>query len=464
VALDRGPRFSAVAIAGRQRETIDRTCAGTTFDTVTGSMLARCIRCRIHAYCFVHVDSATPIELLLCLATTRSRNRTGGISSCRQSTTSVKRSDRDTHFLLPGCLCVVNLPRMNHFMKPRAHLARTPTPDMAQLLAVLLVVATCGSFVRGDYVAAVVQHAVPSPSSSPFFTKVSNLHVYSADAAMAAQSGAQIIVFPEFGLTANEDLASRTTTVEYAEYVPDLNSSTLNPCEDPVGFEDSPALYYGSCMARNNSIVVLINLFEQRMCNHSEFVVSDASSCPKDGQFIYNTDVIFNERGEFVAKYRKTHPFYIFSVDPAPVDQPLVTYKASFGVKSVQTETLASSGSRDHAYKFLFLLFRTYFAHSIVASLCCSSFSFGLFICFDIAFPHPALDLVAAGVTNFLYAAAIGEIGKATVAKLWSWSNKANVMLANHGNTSSDIIIQGETRSMRCMSCTVEVDWSRLSR
>lgn len=193
----------------------------------------------------------------------------------------------------------------------------------------------------GDYIGAVVQHpTLSSPGSTPAQTKLANLNVYIEDTAVAAKAGAQIVVFPEFGLVGSEDLSKRATTVAYSEYVPDLNGTgTIVPCDDPYGFASSPALYVGSCAAKNNSIVVLINMFEQRQCG-------GISGCPKDGQFIHVTDVVFDETGALVAKYQKTHPFYIFSVDAPPADQPLVTYKSNFGVVSdTHTHTGISTAS-----------------------------------------------------------------------------------------------------------------------
>lgn len=80
-----------------------------------------------------------------------------------------------------------------------------------------------------------------------------------------------------------------------------------------------------------------------------------------------------------------------------------------------------------------------------------------MFICFDIAFSHPAVDLLNEGVTHFLYSAAIGKIGKMTAAKLWSLIHSATMLLANQGDDSSDIIIKGgqQTHSTRLTNSTL---------
>ena len=81
-------------------------------------------------------------------------------------------------------------------------------------------------------------------------------------------------------------------------------------------------------------------------------------------------------------------------------------------------------------------------------------FSFGLFICFDIAFQSPAVDLVSMGVRDFLYAAAIGPLGRDTAARLWSLAHGAALMLANNGKNCSDVFVKGE----RVDSTVVDVE------
>jgi pantetheine hydrolase len=90
-------------------------------------------------------------------------------------------------------------------------------------------------------------------------------------------------------------------------------------------------------MARNNSIVVVIDMFDLKPCNRS----SDPK-CPTDGYYHYNAAVVFDEHGVIIAKYYKSHAWMSNENSPAVPDR--VTFKTSFGV------------------------------------------TFGLFICFDIAF------------------------------------------------------------------------------
>ncbi len=165
----------------------------------------------------------------------------------------------------------------------------------------------------------------------------------------------------------------------------------------------SPAVFAGSVMARNTSTFVLLNLFESLPCTRS----SDPS-CPSDNQYIYVTDVLFDEEGTLVARYRKSHPFYIFSVNKPPQAE-LVFY------------TPPSAARFDGV-------------------------TFGLFICADIAFSDPAVELITAGVKHFLYAAAIGSVGKDTIAPAWSLMHHATLLLANNGANCSAAFVQGKSQ------------------
>jgi len=146
-----------------------------------------------------------------------------------------------------------------------------------------------------------------------------------------------------------------------------------------------------SCLAAQNHIVVVINMYDRQPCQQG------SGSC-KDGHFQYNTEVVFDEKGTIIAKYHKMHPWFAEAFDTPPKN--LVTFTTSFGVK------------------------------------------FGLMVCFDIAFPSPGPELVKMGVTHFPYSASEGIVGKA-IFKTWSWTYSATVIGANLGLASSAVYTKG---------------------
>lgn len=54
-----------------------------------------------------------------------------------------------------------------------------------------------------------------------------------------------------------------------------------------------------SCMARNYSIYVVANMGDKKSCNLTD------PKCPKDGHYQYNTDVVYDPEGKFLARYHK---------------------------------------------------------------------------------------------------------------------------------------------------------------
>jgi predicted amidohydrolase len=212
--------------------------------------------------------------------------------------------------------------------------------------------------------------------------------IYTEHIKLAKSKDAEVIVFPEFGLTATENTKERSDLYPFAVRIP--SPSTLAPCDNSSLNNSSSSLnilYTMSCAARENKILVLINTIDWVDCDQS----IDAS-CPADSHYQYNTDILFNENGEIVAKYHKSHEWPGFAdVYDQVLEPSQVTYKSSFGV------------------------------------------TFGLFICFDIMFDDPPKVLRKEGVEHFLYAVKQGEIGLNTLIKDWSKHQKAVVLAANLG-------------------------------
>ena len=202
------------------------------------------------------------------------------------------------------------------------------------------------------YVAAVAQVAgVGAADASPEDAIAAGLAQYAAVAAAAAKdAGAQVVVFPEWGLMGEGawGVSSREAVAPFCEDVSGGNGVTMEGL---------------AALARNLSVVVVANVCDKVVC-----AADDVESCPfGDGVQLFNTEVALDEAGQLLAKYHKTHVWKrgVFDV---PQEVEVVTFAASFGV------------------------------------------TFGLFVCFDIAFPRPQRDLLGLGVLHFPYSVALSPL------------------------------------------------------
>lgn len=96
---------------------------------------------------------------------------------------------------------------------------------------------------------------------------------------MASTQGAQVLVFPEFGLEPVHD-AGRTDIYPYAETVPAVTESIIIPCDKAEEFADRPILLRMSCAAKRNALVVLVNMVDSQPCS-----AATDSNCPEDGRY-----------------------------------------------------------------------------------------------------------------------------------------------------------------------------------
>lgn len=248
------------------------------------------------------------------------------------------------------------------------------------------------------YVGAVAQHSTfVAAGMSPTELLAENLKLYEGLAAMAARNGVQILVFPEFGLTAVSD-TSRASLYPFAQPLPEADG-TIVPCSD-AAFQstDNTILRTVSCMASLNKIALLVNTIDSIACDKAA-----NKDCPADGRFLYNTDMVLDETGALVAKYHKSHEWPTLKppYDQAP-EPSQVTFKPSWGPE------------------------------------------FGIFTCFDIAFSNPAVELARQGVSHFLYPVAQGNIGKHTIQPAWSWRYGATLLASNLGKDCSSVLQAGK--------------------
>jgi predicted amidohydrolase len=228
-------------------------------------------------------------------------------------------------------------------------------------------VAGSSSKQNGDTYRAATVEFNPVRAKSPYsvLTKkeaqgimMTNLASYEAFMSNASNSGVQIIVFPEYGLY-SPLLVSRKTAFPYMEIIPDPSVMPVNPCIDWQGdFEQQYAAkvtYTASCLAIKYNMVLVINMGDLVPCNSTL-----EPNCPSDGHWMYNTQVAFDENGQILAKYHKTHLYYEVEFNSPEVPDAMY-FDASFGVR------------------------------------------FGMMICFDIMFETPTNKLLNMGIQNYVF-------------------------------------------------------------
>ncbi|XP_067012777.2 vanin-like protein 2 [Anabrus simplex] len=241
-----------------------------------------------------------------------------------------------------------------------------------------------------SYIAAVVEYAAVGDKATekPLDIVRQNWHKYKKIIKQAARQNADIIVFPEVGLTGMGLPANRSSLREWLVQVPDPTAREV-PCTSSSSYV-SEVLRNASCAAREHRLYVVINLSEECPCP------SEDPTCPTDGIFIYNTNVVFDRNGTVIARYRKFNLFVEPSFNVTPTAE-LSTFDTDFGVR------------------------------------------FGTFICFDLLFQAPALQLVEKlGITDFVYPTAwFSELPYLTAAETqaaWAYALDVNLLASGFNN------------------------------
>lgn len=232
----------------------------------------------------------------------------------------------------------------------------------------------CGNAYR----AAVVEHR-PSSASTGFQQNSESVRVYADLAEKAAKQGAQIIVFPEYGITGEDGSSSAAGWINmgYAERIPpvaDVGSERVIPCDNPSSFGGAPSLISLSCSSKASGIAIVANLMDY-----------------EDWE-IYNTNVVLDTDGTYLAKYRKMNLWGESNVE-VPADCEEVTFRTSFNV------------------------------------------TFGVITCADIIYEFPALSLVEKGIRDFVWPAAwtaeMAHLQVMAFGQGWSLRHGVNLLLSN---------------------------------
>ena len=205
----------------------------------------------------------------------------------------------------------------------------------------------------------------------------------------AAEHGVQLLVFPEDGLFIGEE----SYVVPCLEEIPDPEADStfeIVPCQhEDENSTATPTLRRLSCLAKTYALYLVANFGTRQSCEPGQQV--GERLCPEKGFLRLNTDVVFDDRGRFIRRYRKYNPFIeVFEKPPGP----------------------------EHVY------FDTPWGR------------FGLFTCFDILFKRPAIELVEEYEINTVIFPTwwYDELPILTALQIqdaWSLSNKVNLLGAN---------------------------------
>lgn len=208
-----------------------------------------------------------------------------------------------------------------------------------------------------------------------------NLDMYKRAAEVAASKGADILVFPEYGIFPPYQ---RNRLKDVLEQVPDPRKVSSNPCEQAEEFSTRPILYTLSCMAKKHNIVVVADTGDIQPCNS----LND-SNCPDDGVYHYNTLVAFNRNGTLISRYHKVHLFYEFGMD-VPREPQNSIFETDFG-------------------------------------------SFGMFVCFDIIFEDivKAAEKVDNIILSTMWIDPMPLMNAVQFWEAWAFGNKVTYLASN---------------------------------
>ncbi|NWX74829.1 VNN1 Pantetheinase, partial [Alca torda] len=200
----------------------------------------------------------------------------------------------------------------------------------------LLVLSALEACALHTYVAAVHEHNVvlsedtelPVSPEEALMLMDRNMAILEAAIKEAARQGAHIIVTPEDGVYGW--VFARETTYPYLEDIPDPQVDWIL-CADPGRFAPSPVPERLSSLARNNSIYVVANMGDKKLCNSSD------PRCPSDGHCQFNTNVVFDSEGKLVALHEQYNLFVTEKQFNYPKDPEFVTFDTSFGYFGIFT-------------------------------------------------------------------------------------------------------------------------------
>ncbi|XP_054006551.1 vanin-like protein 1 [Hylaeus anthracinus] len=247
------------------------------------------------------------------------------------------------------------------------------------------------------YVAGVVEFSPVSVRDNGVETIGNNSNLYIKYIEQAKQQNVDIIVFPEDGLTSLN--MPGLLSMDWATVIPAPEEKYVPCTGNRSGV--TQALKNISCAAKQHSMYVVVNIAEHATCY-------PADKCPYNGTRYHNTQVVFDRTGQIIARYRKVNLYMEHRFHPAD-PQEVITFDTDFGV------------------------------------------TFGTFICFDILFSVPALNLTRnLGISDVIYSAAwFSEAPFLTAVETqfgWAYAEDVNMLASGYsrpeaGNGGSGIYL-----------------------
>lgn len=248
--------------------------------------------------------------------------------------------------------------------------------------------------VRADevrYTGAVLEHEPYSSwETGGLAILQENARIFLEHAALAKQQGADIIVFPEYGLTSTN--LEGGDVLSLAQVVPDPADQVvlylLNQTSNYT--QVLRELSYGAALLE---LYLVVDLIELVQCSPNQIL-----ECPDVGYYLYNTQVVLDRGGALVARYRKKHLFLEPGFTPGDESDATALFTTDFGV------------------------------------------TFTLQICFDILYESPGVANVQTGVRDVAMSTAwMDELPFLTAPQMfrsWSAGLGVNLLVANYHNTA----------------------------